>query len=58
MIIHGRHDHARTPEHAAAMQERIPRCRVVVLECSGHKPQLEEPDAFHEAAMPFLTSDT
>jgi len=57
MIIQGRHDRARTPEHAAAMRERIPRCRVTVQERSGHTPQLEEPDAFHAVAMPFLTAD-
>ncbi len=57
MIIQGRHDRARTPAHALAMQELIPQCRVVVLERSGHTPQLEDPEAFHAAAVPFLTAD-
>jgi len=55
LIIQGRHDRARTPEHAAAMQERVPDCRTAVLEHSGHTPQLEEPDPFHALALPFLT---
>jgi pimeloyl-ACP methyl ester carboxylesterase len=57
MIIQGRHDKARTPEHAAAMQKRIADCHVAVLPNSGHTPQLEEPDAFHDLALPFLTAD-
>ncbi len=55
MIVQGRHDRVRTPEHGAAMRERIPQCRLVVLERSGHTPQLEEADAFHAAVMSFLT---
>ncbi|HTU55179.1 MAG TPA: alpha/beta hydrolase [Acetobacteraceae bacterium] len=57
MIMQGRHDRARTPEHAIAMQELIPQCQVVVLERSGHTPQLEDPVAFHATAVPFLTAD-
>jgi pimeloyl-ACP methyl ester carboxylesterase len=56
LIIQGRHDRARTPEHGIAMQERLPRGRLAVLENSGHTPQLEEPDAFHALALPFLTA--
>jgi len=54
LIIQGRHDRARTPEHGAAMRDRIPGARLEVLEASGHTPQLEEPDAFHALALPFL----
>jgi pimeloyl-ACP methyl ester carboxylesterase len=56
MIIQGRHDKVRTPEHAAAMQQQIADCHVAVLSNSGHTPQLEEPDAFHDLALPFLTA--
>jgi pimeloyl-ACP methyl ester carboxylesterase len=56
MIIQGRHDVVRTPEHAAAMQQQIGDCHVAVLAHSGHTPQLEEPDAFHDLALPFLTA--
>ncbi len=54
LIIQGRHDRARTPEHGAEMRDRIPGSRLEVLEQSGHTPQLEEPDAFHRLALPFL----
>jgi pimeloyl-ACP methyl ester carboxylesterase len=54
LIVQGRHDRARTPEHGALMRDRIPGARLVVLEGSGHTPQLEEPDAFHAVALPFL----
>jgi pimeloyl-ACP methyl ester carboxylesterase len=54
LIIQGRYDRARTPEHGAEMRDRIPGARLVILEESGHTPQLEQPDAFHEAALPFL----
>lgn len=56
LIIQGRHDRARTPAHGVAMQERLPRGRLAVLENSGHTPQLEEPEAFHTLALPFLTA--
>ena len=57
MIIQGRHDKARTPEHAVAMQKQIAGCDVAVLPNSGHTPQLEEQDAFHDLALPFLTTE-
>jgi pimeloyl-ACP methyl ester carboxylesterase len=54
MIVQGRHDRSRTPERGAAMCERIPNCRLEILEHSGHTPQIDEPGAFHEVALPFL----
>jgi pimeloyl-ACP methyl ester carboxylesterase len=54
LIIQGRHDRARTPEHGAAMRDRIQGARLEILEGSGHTPQLEEPEAFHALALPFL----
>jgi pimeloyl-ACP methyl ester carboxylesterase len=57
MIIQGHHDTSRTPEHAAAMQKQIADCHVAVLPNSGNTPQLEEPDAFHDLALPFLTAE-
>jgi pimeloyl-ACP methyl ester carboxylesterase len=44
LIIQGRHDRSRTPEHGVAMRDRIPGARLVVLEGSGHTPQIEEPE--------------
>jgi 3-oxoadipate enol-lactonase len=54
LIVQGRHDRARTPEHGAEMRERIPGSRLNVLEEAGHTPQLEQPEAFYEIALPFL----
>ena len=54
LVIQGRHDRARTPEHGALMRDRIAGARLEVLEGAGHTPQLEEPDAFHALALPFL----
>jgi pimeloyl-ACP methyl ester carboxylesterase len=54
LIIQGRHDKARTPEHGAEMQKRIVDARLEVIEDAGHTPQLEQPDRFHELALSFL----
>jgi pimeloyl-ACP methyl ester carboxylesterase len=54
LIVQGHHDRARTPEHGAAMQARIPGARLAVVEDAGHTPQLEQPEAFHRLALPFL----
>ena len=56
LIIQGRHDVARTVAHGEEMQAAIAGARLEVLEGSGHTPQLEEPEAFHQHAMPFLTA--
>jgi 3-oxoadipate enol-lactonase len=54
LIVQGRHDRARTPEHGAAMRERIAGAALAVIEDAGHTPQLEQPDTFHDVALPFL----
>lgn len=54
LIIQGRHDRARTPEHGAEMQKRMPNARLEIIEDAGHTPQLEQPDRFNEIAVPFL----
>jgi 3-oxoadipate enol-lactonase len=54
MIIQGRHDRSRTPEHGAEMRDRIAGARLEVIEGAGHTPHLEQPGAFHEIALPFL----
>jgi hypothetical protein len=54
LIIQRRHDRARTPEQGAEMRDRIPGARPEVLEGSGDTPHLEEPEAFHRIAIPFL----
>ena len=54
MIIQGRHDRARTPEHGAEMRERIAGSVLAVIEDAGHTPQLEQPRALsrRRAAVP------
>ena len=54
LIVQGRRDKARTPEHGAAMAERIPGARHEVIEDAGHTPQLEQPARFHDITLPFL----
>jgi pimeloyl-ACP methyl ester carboxylesterase len=54
LIVQGRHDRARTPEHGTEMRKRIAGSRLEVIEEAGHTPQLEQPDAFHAVALPFL----
>jgi len=54
LIIQGRYDRVRTPEHGAEMRDRIRGARLEVLDASGHTPHLEEPEAFHRIALPFL----
>lgn len=56
LIIQGRYDTARTVAHGAEMKSRIAGARLEVLNHSGHTPQLEEPAAFHQLALPFLVS--
>jgi 3-oxoadipate enol-lactonase len=53
-IIQGRHDRARTPEHGGVMQERIAGSQLSIIEDAGHTPHLEQPERFHEIALPFL----
>jgi pimeloyl-ACP methyl ester carboxylesterase len=57
LIVQGRHDRVRTPEHGKLMQERIRGACLEIVEQAGHTPQLEDPAAFHEIALPFLTAD-
>ena len=54
MIVQGRYDKARTPEHGAEMRDRIAGSELVVIDDAGHTPQLEQPERFHEVALPFL----
>ena len=56
LIVQGRHDRVRTPEHGELMRERIAGARLAIIEHAGHTPQREDPAAFHEIALPFLTA--
>jgi len=54
MIIQGRHDVVRTPAHGGEMRDRIAGSVLAVIEDAGHTPQLEQPQRFHDVALPFL----
>lgn len=54
LVVQGRHDRGRTPEHGTRMCGLLPNARLKVLENSGHTPQLEQPEAFYEAVVPFV----
>jgi len=54
LIVWGRRDHIFPAAHAEAAQTKIPQSRVVILEDSGHTPQLEEPDRFNQLVLDFL----
>jgi pimeloyl-ACP methyl ester carboxylesterase len=54
LIVQGRHDRARTPEHGAVLRDGIPGAALEIIEDAGHTPQLEQPAAFHDIALPFL----
>ncbi len=54
MIIQGRHDVVRTPAHGGEMRDRIAGSVLAVIEAAGHTPQLEQPQRFHDVALPFL----
>ena len=57
MIIQGRHDLVRTPEHGAEMCDCIAGSVLAVIEDAGHTPQLEQPQRFHDVALPFLLQE-
>lgn len=54
LIVQGRYDRARTPEHGALMRSLLPNGALAVIENAGHTPQLEQPLGFHDVALPFL----
>jgi pimeloyl-ACP methyl ester carboxylesterase len=54
LILQGRHDRGRTPEHGAFMCTQMPDAALVILEQSGHTPQLEEPEVFDSVVIPFV----
>jgi pimeloyl-ACP methyl ester carboxylesterase len=58
LILQGRHDHGRTPEHGAFMCTQMPDAELVILEQSGHTPQIEEPEAFDRVVIPFVLDGT
>ncbi|WP_278312515.1 alpha/beta fold hydrolase [Lolliginicoccus levis] len=56
MVIWGRHDNMIPSHQAERNREAMPHAEAVILEDSGHFPQLDEPVAFHAALHPFLAA--
>lgn len=54
MVIQGRHDRVRTPQHGEEMCRRLSNGRLIVIEEAAHTPQVEQTATFVEAALPFL----
>jgi pimeloyl-ACP methyl ester carboxylesterase len=56
LIVWGRQD-AIVPLNCGALyQQAIPGSRLVVMDNCGHAPQVEKPQAFLDAVVPFLTA--
>jgi pimeloyl-ACP methyl ester carboxylesterase len=54
LILWGKHDALLDPAGAAELDRVIPNSRVVILEKSGHIPQVEEPQRFNQLVREFL----
>ncbi|MBX2882976.1 MAG: 3-oxoadipate enol-lactonase [Granulosicoccus sp.] len=54
LIIAGAEDVATPVSASQAMQERIPGSRLVVISDAAHIANVEQPQAFNDALMPFL----
>jgi pimeloyl-ACP methyl ester carboxylesterase len=56
LLVWGRQD-AIVPLNCGALyQQAIPGSRLVVIDNCGHAPQVEKPQAFLDAVVPFLTA--
>ena len=54
LALWGDSDQVVPPEYAAAFRELLPNASVNIIPQCGHIPQLERPDAFHDAVTGFL----
>jgi 3-oxoadipate enol-lactonase len=55
LAIVGEYDALTTPAVMAAMADAIPQCRQVVIPQAGHMTPMENPSAFNEAVIDFLS---
>ena len=55
LVVWGRDDRIVPLSSGEEIAAAMPASKLVVLEHCGHWPQFEQPDAFHEAVLPFLT---
>lgn len=56
LVVVGEHDAITPVEKAKAMAALMPQARLEVIPGAGHLPNLERPDAFHQAVGAFLQS--
>jgi 4,5:9,10-diseco-3-hydroxy-5,9,17-trioxoandrosta-1(10),2-diene-4-oate hydrolase len=56
LIVWGRHDRILPLAHAHAAKKRIPNAQLRILDCCGHLPQVECPEAFNALAAEFLAA--
>lgn len=54
LLLWGRHDRLVPHAHGSALAAVMPRSRLAVIDDCGHCPQVERPDDFLAAAVPFL----
>jgi 3-oxoadipate enol-lactonase len=54
LAIVGREDEFTPVAKAEEMQQNLENCKMVVIEDSGHMPNLEHPDEFNKAVLSFL----
>jgi 2-hydroxy-6-oxonona-2,4-dienedioate hydrolase len=54
LVVWGRDDRIVPLSSGEEIAAAMPAGRLVVLQQCGHWPQFEQPDAFHEAVLPFL----
>lgn len=58
LILWGQHDALLPPSDGELLDRLVPNSRLVVLDESGHIPQLEQADEFNEALREFLSGRT
>jgi 2-hydroxy-6-oxonona-2,4-dienedioate hydrolase len=54
LLVWGREDQITPLSSGEEIAAAMPDSQLVVLEQCGHWPQFEQPDAFHDAVLPFL----
>jgi proline iminopeptidase len=57
LVTAGRDDFLFPPECQAILADRLPHATLEIIECAGHNPQEENPDAIVDAIRSFLTRD-
>jgi pimeloyl-ACP methyl ester carboxylesterase len=57
LILWGKHDKLLDPSDAGVLDRVIPNSSAVLLEKSGHIPQIEEPERFNQLVRDFLVSE-